>query len=169
MNFANPTNRERTAIHEAGHAVVASLSPLLPPVVRLYLTADGGGAVETESRNTALRSTARDPAARADWLGQAIRVLAAGAMAELLAFGELVSDPRTGTDFPKIVKLNLSLTFVRVGEILASDRRAVPKPEEALAWARQRVCGAVAASEFLLRSQWGAVELVAQRLLQGSA
>src|SRR5262245_34398750 len=58
IDYSNPTDLERVAIHEAAHATVWTLSPLLPPVrmVELEVSDDRGllgGACHSERISSA--------------------------------------------------------------------------------------------------------------------
>src|SRR5438445_9553303 len=85
IDFNNPTHRERTAIHEAGHAVVATFSSLHPRVKSLVLSDSlgGGGHCHMEDSGGAMA----DPGA--DLLTQGIAACAAGLLAEKVAFESL--------------------------------------------------------------------------------
>src|SRR5262245_40075164 len=60
IDYAHPSDRERTAVHEAGHALVTTLCSALPRVasVSLGATLAGGGICNTETL---------DPTLPGDW------------------------------------------------------------------------------------------------------
>ncbi len=141
----DPTYLERTAIHEAGHAVVASLSSRLPAVKSLCLNPKGGGFCSLDVAQ--IRRT--DDAS--GLIRQSIRVCAAGMLTEILAFGRLARAP-----------------FVEVGpDGEQGDAHKMAYLAGMLVeHARPRVDAELDVAEFLLRSRWGAVDLVARKLLE---
>lgn len=162
------TRIERTALHEAGHAVVVCLSPLLPPLRAVFLNFSPGGG----GRNVleVLDSAALEGSDLGEYhelIGQAIRALCAGPLAEALAFPDFQLDRREGTDFAKIVRL---MEMLYRHEILAClwtlTRLDAARELEIERRVRARVEGAFAGAEVLLRSSWGAVERVAAKLIE---
>ncbi len=166
IDYSNPTYLERTAVHEAGHAVVSTLSPLLPAVQTLSLNPGGGGLCELH--------TERGPEGSklADVISQGIRVCVSGPLAEDVAFGAKgrgpvdLQDP--DRDEAKALRLGEMLREQLVADFLrSSSSRYDAKAERDLTrTALARFGGAIAGAEFLLRGRWGAVDLVARRLLE---
>jgi hypothetical protein len=158
IDYANPSYRERTAIHEAGHGLVATLASVHPRVERVALnpTLEGGGSCQIEDTRAALSNPDINPA---DLLTQAIAIASAGLLAEEMAFGSLANPLAPGDkvrDEGKMLELAemLRAHFAQTGQRDSAGR------------ARERFNGALALAEFHLRTQWGAVERIAEALLQ---
>jgi ATP-dependent Zn protease len=164
IDYSNPTYLERTAIHEAGHAVVASLSPLLPAVRTVTLNPGGGGFCEL-----AIEELETSSGSRADLLCQGIRVCVAGLLAEGLGFGvidrelELTNKSR---DEGKALAL-AEMLLADLAAALSPPQRYDARAQRDIAQrVRQRFGGALACAELFLRARWGAVDRVACALLE---
>ena len=212
MDYQNPTHLERTAIHEAGHGVVASFQECLPAVRYLCLGPAAGGHCQLEPPEGALAATQGSSSARQELLEQAIRVSAAGYVAERIAFGraEIGRDTDSAScDTASLVKLATLIDAIKTPDFhatarklaeAATQRRAASSPSPPVSRGRlgrlleitlagtpspiqparfderaqravtRRVLECVerasTVAEFLLRSRWGAVELVARHLIE---
>lgn len=159
---------ESVAWHEAGHAVVANLSPKVSAIIQVRivgLPSGQAGSVEHSLEwppAVGLREKRRQVY---EWQ----RMLWAGPLAQAIASVDSQGPERAGpeNDFAKINRLILTDALLDLEAVNGRASKASAARAIEAAIGRQR--GAAAAAEFLLRTHWGAVEKIAELLVQCGA
>jgi len=141
MDFTNQTRIERVAIHEAGHALVASFQSRLPEVryVCMSPAPAGGGHCQLEATDAALAAAKGNPIALRELYEQSMRVSAAGFSAERIAFGHAELDEKAeDSDAASLVRLASLIWEIEVAQG-AMTRRAKSKRKPASPPPRSRI------------------------------
>ncbi len=155
------TQFETTCFHEAAHAVVSYLSPTLPPIRFVRVSADGSGVVEHYPRSADWRAETI-PGLRLR-IHEGLRVLNAGTLGQFFATGTSCGYE---ADFLKI--RNLVVADAAVPFIWAETpprRLSDAEVEKALDGATARWRESWYEAVRLVRSNWAACERIAAAIV----